>query len=650
MSIKTNDPLLSQQWHLDRIGLDYVYEQYRGSGIKVGVYDTGIQATHAGLKQNYMASLEIGAGNGVGGAHGTAVAGIIAAAANDGNGGIGIASDARVTGVNVFGASSDMLTSMQQMSRFDVVNNSWGWTERYSDGADTTFGRSFVASLEAGVQNGRGGLGTIVVNSSGNDWLKSRVDANTSEFSASRATITVGAVTDQDFVAGYSNRGASLLVSAPSSGGAKGIATTDMTGSAGYSTGDTTTTFGGTSAAAPIVSGVVALMLEANPNLGWRDVQDILALSAQHVGSAIGAGAQNGEAYGWIINHANSFNGGGLHFSNDYGFGLVDARSAVRMAEVWSEFGSAKVSGNELSTSSSVTLNRMIADKATTSFETKIGASISVEHVELTLNLTHSDVNQMRIELVSPSGTVSELLSAGAGAKETHINWTWTFGSEAFRGEDSTGTWTVRLIDTVTGAVGMVSSAKVTVYGAEQSADDVYHFTDAFGLLAATDPSRAVLDDLNWGNDWIDASATRAGVLVNLAPGSVSQIGGAMLRTTGTTAIENVAGGDGSDVLIGNVWNNIMVGGRGKDSFVFASADFGFDHIRDFTKGEDKIVFTQGPAGMAQIGIVETSHATIVVYGGSSVTLDGFHGLDATDFLFNVNLAGLAPHAALDLA
>lgn len=650
MFIKANDPLLSQQWHLGRIGLDHVYEQYRGSGVKVGVYDTGVQSSHVGLKQNYVASLEVGSGNGAGGAHGTAVAGIIAATANDGEGGIGIASEARVTGVNVFGASSDILASMQQMSRFDVVNNSWGWTQRYSDGADTSFGRNFIGALESAVATGRGGLGTIVVNSSGNDWLKSRIDANSSEFGASRATITVGAVTDQDFVAGYTNRGASLLVSAPSSGGTRGIATTDMTGAAGYSSGDTTTTFGGTSAAAPIVSGVVALMLEANPNLGWRDVQSILALSAQHVGSAIDAGPQKSEAYGWTVNHARDFNGGGMHFSNDYGFGLVDARAAVRMAEVWSELGAAKVSANELSVSSSVTLNKTIADKAATSFETTIDKSVAVEHVELTLNLTHSDVNQLRIQLVSPSGTVSEVLSAGVGAKESHINWNWTFGSQAFRGEDSTGTWTVRLIDTVTGAIGMVASAKVTVYGAAQSADDVYHFTDAFGLLAAMDGSRTVLDDTNWGTDWLDASATRAGVLINLAPGSVSQIGGAMLSTTGTTAIENVAGGEGGDVLIGNVWNNIMIGGRGDDSFVFAGPEFGADTIRDFTKGEDKIVFSEGPAGLSEIGIAETVGATTIVYGGSTITLDGFHGLDASDFRFNVDLAGLAPVAALEFA
>ena len=91
----------------------------------------------------------------------------------------------------------------------------------------------------------------------------------------------------------------------------------------------------GTSFATPMVSGVVALMYEANPNLGWRDVQSILANSARHVGSEIGSGPAFDERYAWGWNDANTWNGGGLHFSNDYGYGLVDALAAVRLAETW---------------------------------------------------------------------------------------------------------------------------------------------------------------------------------------------------------------------------------------------------------------------------------------------------------------------------
>ena len=145
MSIKTNDPLLSQQWHLNRIGVDLIYDDYRGSGVKVGIYDTVIQSSHAGLKQNYMTSLEVSGGSSDPGSHGTSVAGIMADAGNDGNAGVGVASEARIAGVNVFGAADTLTSAMQQMSRFDVVNNSWGWTQRYSDGTDTSFGRGFVS-------------------------------------------------------------------------------------------------------------------------------------------------------------------------------------------------------------------------------------------------------------------------------------------------------------------------------------------------------------------------------------------------------------------------------------------------------------------------------------------------------------------------
>lgn len=100
--------------------------------------------------------------------------------------------------------------------------------------------------------------------------------------------------------------------------------TTDRIGSYGYDVTDYTSRFNGTSAATPIVSGVVALMLEANPNLGYRDVQEILALSARPIDAA---------SPDWTTNRANTWNGGGFRVSHDYGFGLVDATAAVRLAE-----------------------------------------------------------------------------------------------------------------------------------------------------------------------------------------------------------------------------------------------------------------------------------------------------------------------------
>lgn len=80
----------------------------------------------------------------------------------------------------------------------------------------------------------------------------------------------------------------------------------------------------GTSYACPVVSGVVALMLEANPELGWRDVQGIFASTSQKTDSTDES---------WTTNAA------GFNHSYKYGFGLVDAYAAVTKGETWKNYG-----------------------------------------------------------------------------------------------------------------------------------------------------------------------------------------------------------------------------------------------------------------------------------------------------------------------
>ncbi|HVJ70317.1 MAG TPA: S8 family serine peptidase, partial [Sphingomicrobium sp.] len=177
---------------------------------------------------------------------------------------------------------------------------------------------------------------TILVKSAGNN-RGSGFDTNYDNFTNHRQVIAVGAVDHNGVVSYYSTPGANLLVVAPSSTYGVGLTTTDIAGAGGNNSGDYITGFTGTSAAAPQVSGVVALMLEANPDLGWRDVQEILAMSARQVGDP--ASLTGSEKYQWSYNGAANWNGGGMHFSNDYGFGLVDALAAVRLAESWTLLG-----------------------------------------------------------------------------------------------------------------------------------------------------------------------------------------------------------------------------------------------------------------------------------------------------------------------
>ena len=152
------------------------------------------------------------------------------------------------------------------------------------------------------------------------------------------------------------------------------------------------------------MSGVVALMLDANPDLGWRDVQNILAYSAREIGSGVGGGATSSEEHEWFYNNAGNWNGGGLHFSNDYGYGSVDAYNAVRMAEVWGLFAAPQVSANETSISASLTARRARrSDHDRPPVRVHRGA-FDVDFVNVDINITHDSPVSMRSLFRSTSG------------------------------------------------------------------------------------------------------------------------------------------------------------------------------------------------------------------------------------------------------
>ena len=86
-------------------------------------------------------------------------------------------------------------------------------------------------------------------------------------------------------------------------------------------------TFSGTSASAPGVSGVVALILEANPNLSWRGVKHVLAYTSVPIDLNRTYEQQNIPQYNWTVNAA------GYSHHHWYGFGQVDASAAVTYAQ-----------------------------------------------------------------------------------------------------------------------------------------------------------------------------------------------------------------------------------------------------------------------------------------------------------------------------
>lgn len=643
------DPLRGSQWHLAAIDLDSLGGEFKGSGIAVGVYDDGLQKNHEDLAANYDATKEFSYGGttynpqGSGGqqTHGTAVAGIIAGVEDNGLGGVGIASSSKITGVDILGNAAStgtlMLEAMRHMANFDLTSNSWNWSYKYDNNG--VFGDLFDAALGHAAANGRGGLGTIITVAAGNDWLTDRRDANYSEFSASRWTITVGATDDQNHRAIYSNTGASILVSGPSNGGASGIVTTDESGSSGYASGNYTTTFGGTSAATPVVSGVIALMLEASgKQLGWRDVQDILAITADYTTGAFNSGTMvtNQTDY-WTVNGANNVDGGGFHFSNDFGFGRVDAFEAVRMSEVWSLFNTARTSANEQTgTATSGTTKSIPNGSSYAEYQLSVGASLDIDYVTVTLTMTHGNMENVKIELISPDGTNSLLLTVGDPTKTNALsNESRFFGSNEFRGELSAGTWTLRVYDTVNnGTSGSISSVGLNVYGDTASINNVYHYTDDFLVRLTAEPARSTITDTNGGTDWLNFAALKGVVTANLSALSVVLAGVSTLAIAAATVIENIVSGDGADSLTGSDIANVLVGMRGADTLSgLADADTltggtGNDTI-DGGTGTDLANYS---GARADYSISKATVSGVDVY----TIVDNRSGKDGTDQVRNV--------------
>ena len=177
-------------------------------------------------------------------------------------------------------------------------------------------------------------------------------------------------------------------------------------------------------------------MLQANAGLGWRDVQNILAASATHTGSAIGAVTPGTNENGnWFLNNATDWNGGGMHFSNDYGYGMVNAYNAVRMAEVWSLFKPAQTSGNEKTWFNADDTDRAIPDGG--SLQTSVlltpVPAMTVEHVEFRFELTHSDFTQIaHFPGVARAVPKSQLYDGSGGTNATaDSQLKWTYATDA---------------------------------------------------------------------------------------------------------------------------------------------------------------------------------------------------------------------------
>jgi len=293
-----NNPLFYEQWYFSKNDVFYkLYDidsdanihpwpttKYAGRGVKVVIIDDALDAYHEDLKSGVVAtydteSMSINVSpKSVDESHGTAVTGLALASSN-GIGISGVAPGAQIYFIRIpFNKNfrlSMLVDAFEKAKEWgaDVVNCSWG-----SGNVDDAV-KSAIVDLAI---NGRNGKGTIIVFASGNENISMGNDE-----SSIHEVLAVGATNRYNKRTSYSNFGPELDIMAPG-GEFLGLASTDLTGNAGYSPGNyieyySFSAFGGTSASAPIVTGVVAQMLEADYNLTRVDVMEILRDSADKI-------------------------------------------------------------------------------------------------------------------------------------------------------------------------------------------------------------------------------------------------------------------------------------------------------------------------------------------------------------------------------
>ena len=497
--VANSDPLFGDQWHLLNTGLQLgadgrpdkrgedinvqpAWAITKGAGVRIAIVDEGLEMAHEDLASNVAANGQSynyvnlssdptnDPADGTSG-HGTAVAGIAAARDQNGLGGGGVAPRATLVGYNFLQnstASNEADAMTRNAASVSVSSNSWG----NPDGTGNVVASSstWQSAINTGLTNGRGGKGTVYVWAAGNGATGSVacstcVDNSNYDGQANyRGVIAVAAVNDQGVQATYSESGANLWVSAP--GGefcdTHTITTTDRTGGAGLNTNGTgdypntnyTKCMNGTSAATPQVSGVVALMLATNPNLGWRDVRIILAQTARK---------NDATDTGWAVTGGTPI----YHFNHKYGFGVVDAAAAVAAAQ--------NSGGNVPPEKTFLTPLATVATKIPDNNSVGVSNTLtvtnsgiaSIEYVEIIFSAAdHTYAGDLDITLTRPTGTVSQLavLHNCQASRCTPYNG-WVFGSARHLGESADGAWTLTVKDVGPAATGTFQSWQLKFYG-----------------------------------------------------------------------------------------------------------------------------------------------------------------------------------------
>ncbi|MBE9028327.1 S8 family serine peptidase [filamentous cyanobacterium LEGE 11480] len=507
---RPRDPLYAKQWHLNHNGgreltpgshiyAEAAWDVTRGHrSIVVAVMDDAIDTNHP----DFQGPGKIVAPRDFKGRdfqpdpgenwedHGTACAGV-AVAEENGIGVVGVAPECALMPIRTTGYLDDQtieeLFTWATENGAAVISCSWG-----PSAVNYPLSLRQKAAITRAATRGRRGKGCVILFAAGNanrptngtineaGWERNTLSGPTKwygGFTVHPDVITVAACTSLNRKSAYSNWGREISVCGPSNNAPPGvglpsigyvatppqlrsstpglgIVTTDRIGAPGYDRSNYDDNFGGTSSACPLVAGVAALVLSANPQLTAREVRQILEQTADKIldpnpdpqfGLRKGTYESNGR-------------------SDWFGYGKVNAQKAVNAAR------SRRVNNYRVNRWLSALSNNKIAipDGATSGISSRINIAEQdqVKNLQVTVDIDHQYLGDLSIELIAPSGEVALLQGRTLGRRtklQTIYDLQNTPNLQRLLDQSTRGAWQLRLSDAIDGDQGTLNWWKLTI-------------------------------------------------------------------------------------------------------------------------------------------------------------------------------------------